>query len=94
MFDSQLTLTGVIATLISVVFAVAAFMNSRRARQARRAPPPPGPDTLAAEKNPRPAGAPIHFEDDTQRGSLFKKVGPSGRMTDTVPATEHAYSWE
>ncbi|MBP7830438.1 MAG: hypothetical protein KA248_11015 [Kiritimatiellae bacterium] len=90
MFDSPLTLTGVIATILSVVFAIAAWMNTRRRRQAMAHVPP------AANPADTRSGTRITFESvSTGKQSVFKKVGPNGQPAEPLQTNqEHVYAWE
>ncbi|MBU1694352.1 MAG: hypothetical protein KKC51_10370 [Verrucomicrobia bacterium] len=90
MFESPLTLTGVIATLLAVVFAVAAWLNTRRRRKAMA--------QIPATANPADtrSGVRMTFEDEAARKQpVFKKVGPNGQPAEPLqPSSEHIYAWE
>lgn len=90
MFDSPLTLTGVIATLLSVVFAIAAWLNTRRRRQALAQIP------AAASPSDTRSGTRVTFDSvTTGKQSVFKKVGPNGQPAEPLQTTqEHVYAWE
>ncbi|HRZ12236.1 MAG TPA: hypothetical protein P5567_07250 [Kiritimatiellia bacterium] len=90
MFDSPLTLTGVIATVLAVVFAIAALLNTRRRHQAMAQVPP------AANPADTRSGTRVTFDvGNTGKQSVFKKVGPNGQPAEPLQTTqEHVYAWE
>ena len=92
MFDSPLTLTGMIATLLSVVFAVAAWMNTRRRRQAIAQQA----ITASVDVENRTGSSKIDFQGSpANKQAVFKKVGPNGQPTEPLqPTSEHVYAWE
>ena len=98
MWDSPLTITGVIATVLSLVFAGAAFWNARRQRM--HAPAQATAKPHAGERiqvRPREERAARSAPPATPRrttGAVFKQVGTSGKPPEKEAVHDSGYVWE
>lgn len=105
-FDSPLTIVGMIATVLAMTFALAAFINSRRKQSQKTSKPAVNPDNAPplpsvrqviqqrlSGSQPTPAKAP---DDSGKRPlSVFKQAGPQGaEVTPAAHYTDDEYIWE
>jgi hypothetical protein len=97
-FDSSLTMIGVIATILSVAFALAAFFNSRRKQTRVTAKTKPvNPEEVVEQciTADHPSAAKEDDTIDMRTKSVFKQVGPQGsEMTSSVHYNDDEYVWE
>jgi hypothetical protein len=106
-FDSPLTLIGLIATVLSMTFALAAFLNSRRkhAQKAAKAaaadhdnaPPLPAVRHVIEQKLTGKPAAPREAPGAADKRSLFvfKQVGPQGtEISQSAKYADDEYIWE
>lgn len=101
--DSPLTMTGLIATIFGMLFALAAFITSRRKQAHRTAQLNPKADeTLdpVAEDQDHgadPQQASANATEDSKKRPLavFKQVGPQGaEVTPVAQYADDEYIWE
>jgi hypothetical protein len=106
----MLTITGVVATLISVFFAIAAWYVQQKRRSL--GVPPPVQETVYVETAPPPAPVPVEQMEPLAASaaeavvppsapapepsaSLFKRYTPSGAEEPVVsPFRDDEYIWE
>lgn len=104
--DSPLTMIGLIATIFSMVFALAAFITVRR-RQARKAAQLPLQSDAPSAPLIENRFSPYHLDDsppanaDTtektnqRTPAVFKQAGPQGtEMTSAAHYADDEYIWE
>ena len=105
-FDSPLTMTGLIATIFGMIFALAAFITSRRkqAHKTVHVPPKtddtltPLPENQALQHHPtesRLASVNATKKPNKYPLTVFKQVGPQGK--EVISSTHYAddeYIWE
>lgn len=94
MWDSPLTMTGVIATVLSLLFAGAAYWNARRHRL-HAAPPAPAKPHGGERIQIRPPEERKTPKVASRSGSqIFKQVGPTGQPADKDVPDDSGYVWE
>ncbi len=76
-WESPLTLIGIIATVLAMVFALAAFLTTQRRR--RSAEPLPGPDELNAPPLPHVGEALQRRLAETAGNPVRPKPGPASK---------------
>lgn len=105
-FDSPLTIVGLIATVLAMTFALAAFINSRRKQAQKEArlavnpenvPPLPSVRQVIqqhlAGTHPMPGKA--LQGPDKRPLSVFKQAGPQGaEVTSAAQYADDEYIWE
>jgi len=98
--DSPLTMTGLIATIFGMIFALAAFITTRRKHAHKTDQPPPKTDETPISltdypATPHPVSADTTAVPSKRPLAVFKQVGPQG--TEVTPAAHYAddeYIWE
>jgi hypothetical protein len=93
-FGDTLTTTGVIATIISTLFAVASLIIARRRKHHDVVPPPheqPQPEALPAATEQQP----LNTETRATSSPLFKRLGRVGiESTAADSGRDNQMSWE
>lgn len=100
--SAPLTTVGLIATIMSIAFAIAAFLNSRRHRHPPVSPPAPSANKsylpkFHGIKSPLPLSSDAHEKDSPTPAvatPVFKQMGPSGAETLDNQVRNNDYHWE